>query len=97
MTSFRIEFQTEEEAKENERSPSVALLCAGLLRRGMEYEKERVYTIIYTMYIFYRIKAFLKLLFAVSFSDLFITIQYAVFRKSLRTFYARISIYIYIW
>ena len=24
LTSFRIEFQTEEEAKENERSPSVA-------------------------------------------------------------------------
>ena len=35
-------FQTEEEAKENERSPSVALLCAGLLRRGMVYELERV-------------------------------------------------------
>ena len=32
LTSFGIEFQTEEEAKENERSPSVALLCAGLLR-----------------------------------------------------------------
>ena len=41
-TSFGIEFQTEEEAKENERSPSVALLCAGLLRRGMAYELERV-------------------------------------------------------
>ena len=38
MTSFGIEFQTEEEAKENERSPSVALLCASLLRRGMVYE-----------------------------------------------------------
>ena len=37
-----IEFQTEEEAGENERSPSVALLCAGLLRRGMVYELERV-------------------------------------------------------
>ena len=35
LTSFEIEFQTEEEAKEDERSPSVALLCAGLLRRGM--------------------------------------------------------------
>ena len=35
-------FQTEEEAKGNERSPSVALLCAGLLRRGMVYELERV-------------------------------------------------------
>ena len=42
MTSFGIEFKTEEEAKENERSPSVALLCAGLLRRGMVYELERV-------------------------------------------------------
>ena len=37
-----MEFQTEEEAKENERSPSVVLLCAGLLRRGMAYEQERV-------------------------------------------------------
>ena len=42
MTSFGIEFQTEEEAKENERSLSVALLCAGLLRRGMVHELERV-------------------------------------------------------
>ena len=42
VTSFGIEFQTEEEAKENERSPSVTLLCAGLLRRGMVYELERV-------------------------------------------------------
>ena len=42
LTSFGIEFQTEEEAKENERSPSVALLCAGQLRRGMMYELERV-------------------------------------------------------
>ena len=42
LTSFGIEFQTEEEAKENERSPSVALLCAGLLRRGMVYELERL-------------------------------------------------------
>ena len=42
LKSFGIEFQTEEEAKENEQSPSVALLCAGLLRRGMVYELERV-------------------------------------------------------
>ena len=35
QTSFDIEFQTEEEARENGRSPSVALLCADLLRRGM--------------------------------------------------------------
>ena len=42
LTSFGIEFQTEEEAKENERSPSVALLCAGLLKRGMVYEVECV-------------------------------------------------------
>ena len=41
LTSFGIEFQAEEEAKENERSPSVALLCAGL-RRGMVYKLERV-------------------------------------------------------
>ena len=31
LTSSGIAFQTEEEAKENERRPSVALLCAGLL------------------------------------------------------------------
>ena len=31
LTSFGIEFQTEEEIRENERSPSVALLWAGLL------------------------------------------------------------------
>ena len=42
LTSFGIEFQTEEEAKENERSPSVALLCAVQLRRGMVYELKRV-------------------------------------------------------
>ena len=42
MTSFGIEFQTEDEAKENERSPSVAFLYAGLLRRGIVYELERV-------------------------------------------------------
>ena len=42
LKSFGIAFQTEEEAKENERSPSVTLLCAGLLRRGMVYELERV-------------------------------------------------------
>ena len=35
----------------------------------------------------------LKLLFAVSFRDLFFTIQYAVFRKSLSTFY--VSLYVY--
>ena len=45
LTSFGIEFQTEEEAKENERSPSVALLCAGLLRRCMVYELERVFRV----------------------------------------------------
>ena len=42
LRSFGIEFQTEEEAKENELSPSVALLCAGLLIRGMVYELYRV-------------------------------------------------------
>ena len=42
LTSFVMEFQKEVEAKENERSPSVALLCAGLFRRGMVYELERV-------------------------------------------------------
>ena len=39
---------------------------------------------------------FLKLPFAVSFSVLFITIQYAVIRKSLRTFYVSLCIYRYI-
>ena len=42
LTRSGIEFQTEEEAKENERSPSVAILCAGLLRRGKLHELERV-------------------------------------------------------
>ena len=42
LTSFGIEFLREEEAKENDRSPSVALLYAGLLGRGMVYELERV-------------------------------------------------------
>ena len=42
LTSFLIEVQTEEEAKENERSPSVALLSAGQLRRCMVKELERV-------------------------------------------------------
>ena len=41
LTSFRLEFQ-KEEAKENERSLSGALLCSGLFRRGMVYEQERV-------------------------------------------------------
>ena len=41
MTSFGIEFQTEE-AKENQGAPSVVLLCAGLLRRGMVYELDQV-------------------------------------------------------
>ena len=42
QTSFGIEFQTEEEAMENERLSSVALLCAGLLRRSIVCELERV-------------------------------------------------------
>ena len=42
LISFGMDFQTEEEALENGRSPSVALLFAGLLRRGMMYELERV-------------------------------------------------------
>ena len=40
---------------------------------------------------------FLKLPFAVSYSVLIITIQYVVFRKSLRTFYVSLYIYIYIY
>ena len=42
LTLYSIEFKTEEEAEENKPSPSVALLCAGLSRRGMVYELERV-------------------------------------------------------
>ena len=42
LTSLGIEFQTEEETKKSERSPNVALLCAGLLRRGVVYELVRV-------------------------------------------------------
>ena len=42
LTSFEIEFQTEEESKENERSPSVALLCTRIWRIGMAHELERV-------------------------------------------------------
>ena len=42
LTSLGMEFQTEEEAKLNELPPSVVLLCAGILRRGMVYELERV-------------------------------------------------------
>ena len=34
------EFQTEDEAKENVQSPSVALLCAGPLIRDMVLEQE---------------------------------------------------------
>ena len=49
-----------------------------------------------SLYIFYWIKVFLKSPFAVSLSVLFITIQYAVFRKSIRTFYVQLYIYIYI-
>ena len=42
LTSFTIDYQTEEEAKENELSPSVALLCARLSRRGMVRELKRL-------------------------------------------------------
>ena len=47
LTSFGKEFQAEEEAKENARSPSVVLLCAGLLRRGMVCVQERVLRMCY--------------------------------------------------
>ena len=42
LTSIGIEFQTEEEAKENKRSPSATLLRAGLLRKSMFCELERL-------------------------------------------------------
>ena len=45
LTSFGVEFQIEEEAKENERSPRVALLCSHLLRRGIVHELERVFLV----------------------------------------------------
>ena len=51
LTSLGIEFQTEEEAKEIERSPSVVLLCAGLLRKGMVYELVRVMRWLYAMHV----------------------------------------------
>ena len=37
LTSVGIEVETEEETEkeENEQSPNAAILCAGLLRRGM--------------------------------------------------------------
>ena len=41
LTSFGMELQTDEETKENEHSPTVALLCAGVLRRGILYELQR--------------------------------------------------------
>ena len=50
----------------------------------------------WTMYVFYWIYVFLKLPFAVSFSVLLITIQYAAFRIPPRTFYVSLYIYIYI-
>ena len=37
MTSFGMKFLREEEAKEIVQPQSVALLCAGLLRRGIVY------------------------------------------------------------
>ena len=39
LISFGIDFQTEEETKENERSPIVALMYAGPLRKGMVYDE----------------------------------------------------------
>ena len=42
LASFGIKFQREEEAKENERSQSVALLQAGPLERGIMCELERM-------------------------------------------------------
>ena len=43
LTSIGIEFQTEEEAKENKQAPCVDLLRVGLLRRGMVYEPSWTY------------------------------------------------------
>ena len=40
LALFGVEYHAEEEAEENERSPSVSLLCAGLLRRDMVNELE---------------------------------------------------------
>ena len=43
-------FQAEEEAKQNERSKSATLLCAGLLRRGMVCELERVLRVLHRLF-----------------------------------------------
>ena len=51
LTSLGMEFQTEEEAQEVKRSPSVTLLCAGLLRRGVVYQLERVCAGFFLQYI----------------------------------------------
>ena len=47
------------------------------------------------MYILCWTNVYLNLEFAVSYADLFITIKYAVFRKSSTTFYVSLYIYIY--
>ena len=44
LTSFGIEFQTEEEAKENEQSPSVALLCAGKIKKCISLDNKLIIT-----------------------------------------------------
>ena len=67
-----------------------------MVQRHTTDEDRRCSQKFWTLYIFYWIKVFLKLLFAVSFSELFITIQYAVFCKSISTFYISLYIYIYI-
>ena len=41
-TWHHLELSSRQEAKENDRSPSVALLCAGLLKKSMVCELERV-------------------------------------------------------
>ena len=50
LTSFGFEFQIEEETKENDRSPSVAFLCASQLRRGMVHELERVLRVCHSFF-----------------------------------------------
>ena len=43
VTSFGLEFHTEEEAKEDDSSPGATLLCMDLSKRSMTRELEQVF------------------------------------------------------
>ena len=68
-----------------------------MARRRATDEDRRCGLKFWILHIFYWIKVILKLPFAVSFSVLFIKIQYAVFRISLITFNVSLYTYIYIY